>query len=228
MIPWLDEFGNEMYNSMKAKHNIKLEKINNHKDALYVSKFFNTMKWWQINEKKYPELAVAASIVLGKPTHNGFQERVFSRGTYKDSKLKKRLKEDSFEMSIINSVNAKVLDSSSEMINQISNKVYNNALKKKEKEKKEALELKLYLEKKKNEASLEDVKIDDDVDDDSSDELESICSVKTCDLSLDDDDRGDDDLAKILKEIDISENEDNDIVDKRNEDIDLTTEVAYI
>lgn len=42
---------------------------------------------------------------LGKPTHNGFQERVFSRGTYVDGKLRKRLKEENFEMSVLNSFN---------------------------------------------------------------------------------------------------------------------------
>jgi NADH dehydrogenase/NADH:ubiquinone oxidoreductase subunit G len=42
---------------------------------------------------------------LGKPTHNGFQERVFSRGVYLDGKLKKRLKEENFEMSVLNSFN---------------------------------------------------------------------------------------------------------------------------
>jgi hypothetical protein len=42
---------------------------------------------------------------LGKPTHNGFQERVFSRVVYLDGKLKKRLKEENFEMSVLNSFN---------------------------------------------------------------------------------------------------------------------------
>jgi hypothetical protein len=66
---------------MKEKKSIQYGKITKNVDAFYVSKFFSCMTWWKLNEKKYPELAVAANIVLGKPTHNGFQERVFSRGT---------------------------------------------------------------------------------------------------------------------------------------------------
>jgi hypothetical protein len=52
---------------------------------------------------KFKQLSVSANVFLGKPTHNGFQERVFSRGVYLDGKLKKRLKEDNFEMSVLNS-----------------------------------------------------------------------------------------------------------------------------
>jgi NADH dehydrogenase/NADH:ubiquinone oxidoreductase subunit G len=48
---------------------------------------------------------VLQQIFLGKPTHNGFQEQVFSRGVYLDWKLKKRLKEENFEMSVLNSFN---------------------------------------------------------------------------------------------------------------------------
>jgi hypothetical protein len=43
--------------------------------------------------------------MLGKPMHNTFQERVFSQGTYKDGLLKKSLKEDKFEMAVLNSLN---------------------------------------------------------------------------------------------------------------------------
>ena len=77
---------------------------------MYISKFFDSVKWWQQHENIYPELAAAASILLGKPTHNAFQERVFSRGTYSDTKLRKRLKEEHFEMSVLNAVNGKQID----------------------------------------------------------------------------------------------------------------------
>jgi hAT family C-terminal dimerisation region len=73
--------------------------------AAYVGKYFDVLGWWMANNKLYPELAVRACLVLGKPTHNGFQERVFSRGTYQDTKLKKRLKEENFEMSVLNAIN---------------------------------------------------------------------------------------------------------------------------
>ncbi|MGL4342900.1 MAG: hAT transposon family protein, partial [Lactococcus lactis] len=90
---WLNEHGNDLYHSLKEKKNgIDYIKINEH-DVIYISKFFDVLEWWKIKESTYPELAVGACIVLGKPTHNAFQERVFSRDTYNDSKLRKQLKE---------------------------------------------------------------------------------------------------------------------------------------
>ena len=63
------------------------------------------MKWWELfGSKRWPSLGLAASIVLGKPSHNGFQERVFSRGTFFDDPLKQRLKEESYERSVLNSL----------------------------------------------------------------------------------------------------------------------------
>lgn len=105
MVTILDEFGNERYRIDKARNKINYIMITLVKDAAYVGKYFDVMSWWMANNQLFPELAVRACIVLGKPTHNGFQERVFSRGTYQDTKLKKRLKEENFEMSVLNAVN---------------------------------------------------------------------------------------------------------------------------
>jgi predicted transcriptional regulator YdeE len=58
-------------------------------------------------------------------------------------------------MSVINAVNGQIMEPSSEMISSITNTIYDNATKKRNKEEKEANELKLYLEKKKKEVSLE-------------------------------------------------------------------------
>lgn len=89
MLVWLDEHGNQVYKEMKRKNKtIDYFKISN-KDALYVAQFFDVTTWWKEHEAKFPELAISASIILGKPTHNAFQERVFSRGTYTDTKLKR-------------------------------------------------------------------------------------------------------------------------------------------
>lgn len=55
-------------------------------------------------ESEQPEIwgiSVAASILLGKPTHNAFQEWV----TYTDTNLEKRLKATSFEMIVLRAVN---------------------------------------------------------------------------------------------------------------------------
>jgi hypothetical protein len=105
MVTILDEFGNERYKMDKKRNKINYNMITLVNDASYVGKYFDVMSWWKLNSKLYPELSVRACIVLGKPTHNGFQERVFSRGTYQDTKLKKRLKEENFEMSVLNAIN---------------------------------------------------------------------------------------------------------------------------
>jgi hypothetical protein len=105
MVTILDEYGNERYKLDKKRNKINYTMITLVNDAAYVGKYFDVMGWWMANNKLYPELAVRACLVLGKPTHNGFQERVFSRGTYQDTKLKKRLKEENFEMSVLNAIN---------------------------------------------------------------------------------------------------------------------------
>jgi hypothetical protein len=78
-------YGNDCY--QKEKATIVFQRITYFKDAYYAFKFFDLYKWWHVfGKKRWPEMATAASIMLGKPTHNGFQERVFSRGTYTDTK----------------------------------------------------------------------------------------------------------------------------------------------
>jgi hypothetical protein len=105
MVTILDEYGNERYKLDKKRNKINYTMITLVNCAAYVGKYFDVLGWWMANNKLYPELAVRACLVLGKPTHNGFQERVFSRGTYQDTKLKKRLKEENFEMSVLNAIN---------------------------------------------------------------------------------------------------------------------------
>lgn len=116
MITILDEYGNERYKIDKKRNRINYTMITVVNDAGYVGKYFDALSWWKANEKLYPELAVRACIVFGKPTHNGFQERVFSRGTYQDTKLKKRLKEENFEMSVLNAINNRKVQSFTEII----------------------------------------------------------------------------------------------------------------
>jgi hypothetical protein len=123
MMTWLDEHGNKKYEMEKKNNpNLLFIKISQGTDAGYTSQFFDVLQWWKIvGENKYGELAVAASIFLGKPSHNGFQERVFSRGTYTDTKLKKRLKEENFEMSVLNAFNGKRIDNIKEKLKVESN-----------------------------------------------------------------------------------------------------------
>ncbi|MCU0338120.1 MAG: hypothetical protein MUF12_09730, partial [Sediminibacterium sp.] len=97
-------YGNQKYKSDSFNGKVQRELIGDDiKDAYYTYKYFDILEWWKnFGYKQWPELATAAAILIGKPTHNGFQERVFSRGTYKDCKLKQRLNEHSFEMSVLN------------------------------------------------------------------------------------------------------------------------------
>lgn len=177
MSEYLEEYGNDFYKAT-VKSN-KIEEIRLTVDALYVSKFFDVTKWWMKNEKKFPELAMGASVILGKPTHNAFQERVFSRGTYSDTKLRKRLKEEYFEMSVLNSVNGKHID---DMYHIMQPSIM---LREKDRQK----ELKLFMEQRRCELDMTNV-IDDDVGE-KPPLYGSVCSQQT-DSELSDDDSDDD------------------------------------
>ena len=98
---FLKLYGNDEYDENLKIYELKLKNCKNEletlklkkgqnkkmKDASFVSNMFNIMKWWNdFGDKNYKEMSCGASILFGKPTHNGFQERVFSRGTYADCK----------------------------------------------------------------------------------------------------------------------------------------------
>jgi hypothetical protein len=70
----------------------------------------------------YPELSIAAGIVLGRPTHNAFQEREFSKGSYMDTKLKKRTSEETFKINVLNACNTHNMKSLSNIIASINKK----------------------------------------------------------------------------------------------------------
>jgi hypothetical protein len=65
-------------------------------------------------------LLIAAGIVPGKPTHNAFQELSFSRRTYADTSLKKRLKQTIFQMSITNAANIRSMGEIKDQIDIIN------------------------------------------------------------------------------------------------------------
>lgn len=206
---WLNEHGNDLYHSLKEKKNgIDFKKILEN-DVIYISKFFDVLEWWKIKESTYPELAVGACIVLGKPTHNAFQERVFSRGTYTDSKLRKQLKEESFEMSVLNSVNSRTLESCSDMIEKINNKIYSDDMNKKNKEELIAEEVANFISTREQEPKF-DINIVEISDTENKDEVISVCSENTYDYDLDDDD-DDEVFNKILAKNWVNTN--NEIID---------------
>lgn len=179
MVAWLDENGNDLYHELKKKGKTLDSVRLHHKDALYIAQYFEATTWWCQHEKQYPELALAACIALGKPTHNAFQERVFSRGTYSDSILRKSLKEENFEMSVLNAVNKKVTDDCYNMVKPI----IDNIMKETQASEKECYidEITQYMDNRKNEKQF------DDIVDGEADEFESVCSQCTADMNMDDD-----------------------------------------
>jgi hAT family C-terminal dimerisation region len=121
---------------------------------MYVYKYFDVLTWWRVNAGKYNELSVAATIVCGKPTHNAFQERVFNIGTHKDTRLRNRIKEDGFEMSILNAVNDEDLVSNEETIKIIGKDLERFALSKQREEEQKSIQLIRYLEKRSQEEDI--------------------------------------------------------------------------
>jgi hypothetical protein len=81
------------------------------KDPIYTARMFDVFAWWRVlGRNRFKFLEVCALIVLGKPIHNGFQERVFSRGTFTDDQLRRKMKESTFECAILEGINCDVVD----------------------------------------------------------------------------------------------------------------------
>jgi hypothetical protein len=58
------------------------------KDPLYTAHMFDVFGWWQqYGRNKFRFLELCAMIVFDKPVDNGFQECVFSIGTFTDDQL---------------------------------------------------------------------------------------------------------------------------------------------
>jgi hypothetical protein len=122
LMEYVDQYKNLYYDVItKNSTNLNTDKIIKQKDLLYVTRLTDVSIFWKIICNKYKNLAIAAAIVLGKPTYNAFQEMVFSRGTYADTSLKKCLKELSFEMSVLNALNIASIESIKEQLILINN-----------------------------------------------------------------------------------------------------------
>jgi hypothetical protein len=123
LLDYLMECGNDEYQTLIKNGKLDLHELCKKIDLEYTTKISDVTVFWRMNKAKYFELAIAALISLGKPTHNAFQGRVFSRGTYTDNILQKRLLELSFEMSVLNSVNSNQFDEIDEVLISINNNV---------------------------------------------------------------------------------------------------------
>jgi hypothetical protein len=87
---------------------------------------FDCFKWWKdVGEQKWPMVAACALVVFSKPQHNGFQERVFSRGTFTDDQLRRRMKESTFEMTILESLNSDKVETYLKFFRENNNMVDN-------------------------------------------------------------------------------------------------------
>jgi hypothetical protein len=116
---YLSIHGNDSYVKFRKENKVLNEKRLAKRDVMHVMPFFDVTDWWARRWRQYKDIAIMASIMLGKPTHNAFQERVFSRGTYSDTKLRKRRTEESFEMGVVNSVNRNEVTKLMELVDKI-------------------------------------------------------------------------------------------------------------
>jgi hypothetical protein len=166
---------------------------------MYVYKYFDVLTGWRVNA------GVAAAIVLGKPTHNAFQERIFSMGTHKDTRLRNRLKEDGFEMSVLNAVNDKDLVSNEETIKIISKDLERFALSKQREEEQKSIQFIRYLEKRSEEADIIDNSNEDyeNESDNIDDEEKSVASDNSSDDLLSD--TNDDNYYESMREMIITD-----------------------
>jgi hypothetical protein len=81
------------------------------KDPIYMAWMFDVFAWWRaLGRNRFKFLEVCALIVLGKPIHNGFQERMFSIGTFTDDQLHRKMQESTFECAILEGINCDVVD----------------------------------------------------------------------------------------------------------------------
>ena len=180
---YMEQFGNDKYKKLKQNLEKKNDKLNSNHEKLdkkkisndsyninYIISLSNVLMFWKENQIKYKYLSTAALISLGKPTHNAFQERVFSRGTYQDHRLKKRLLEDSFEISVLNAINNRHLTKIDDTINCINEK-YEIELSNKNKMMVQCNQLKAFVNVKNNEKI--NIKEDESSDNESDYECES-------------------------------------------------------
>jgi hypothetical protein len=66
---------------------------------------YDVFGWWQhYGRNKFKYLELRALTVLAKPIQNGFQEHVFSRGPFTDNQLRRKMKETTFEISVLEAI----------------------------------------------------------------------------------------------------------------------------
>jgi hypothetical protein len=100
----LVKHGTQKYKKLLSQKLLNEAKMN--VNPRYMKTLFDVFSWWtDTGCKLFPKIAVAALIVLAKATHNGYQERVFSIGTFLDTKQQKRREERHYEMDVLQRIN---------------------------------------------------------------------------------------------------------------------------
>jgi hypothetical protein len=110
-IDWkevLAKHGTEKYKKLLREKAVIDHKMN--VNPRYTRTLFDVIGWWtDTGSKLFPKIAVAALIILAKATHNGYQERVFSIGTFLDTKQQKRREERHYEMDVLQRINRELM-----------------------------------------------------------------------------------------------------------------------
>jgi hypothetical protein len=104
----LHKYGTDKYKKMLKEQPLEADRCG--VNPRLTRTLFDVVHWWRDRGcKLFPRLAVAALIVLAKVAHNGFQERVFSIGTFLDTKQQKRRQERHYEMDVLQRINSDLL-----------------------------------------------------------------------------------------------------------------------
>ena len=104
----LAKHGTEKYYKLLATKAVNEQSLN--VNPRYTRTMFDVIGWWRFTgHRLFPRLAVAALIVLAKAAHNGYQERVFSIGTFLDTKQQKRREARHYEMDVLQRINNELM-----------------------------------------------------------------------------------------------------------------------
>ena len=110
-IDWIEmcgKYGTEKHKKMLKEQPVEAKRCG--VNPRLTRTLFDVIGWWRNHGiKLFPRLGVGAFIVLAKVAHNGFQERVFSVGTFLDTKQQKRREERHYEMDVLQRINSDIL-----------------------------------------------------------------------------------------------------------------------
>lgn len=101
----------------------------NANNILYISSKFDLLEWWMNDDDgkhRHKEVFWVVPPIIALPSHNGFQERIFSTCTWFDDPLRQSLGHARFEMAVLLAVNTNLIQCevpSEEKVREIVKKV---------------------------------------------------------------------------------------------------------